>query len=180
MTTTAQGKEALYHKYLPLARHLANRFARRYGRRAEELAEEAEDKLTMLVATWDDHYLPKLSSPCSYIYSRVYYHLLTCCVRPGRAPTPMSHVETTTGRAVDAQAHPGRAQRLRSLLGELTDDARLVVEVVLNTPSALAEDLKLSSVRRAQEALRDYLVDYHNWDERRLQKAWSEVAVTLA
>lgn len=66
-----------------------------------------------------------------------------------------------------------------TILRELSDEARALVRVVLETPGELAGALTVKAPRRSANLIRDYLAKEMGWSEEQIDRVWGELKESM-
>lgn len=168
---TSVKSERIYDRYQRVAFSAARRVSERTGRPYEEMVEEAAAKLGELAAEWD-RFDPRMSCACTWVYTTVYWHLVTL------ASGFVRRREVELQEECDAPMRVGWLDRLAQ---ELSEEGRSLLQTILEAPAAVVDELRfhpreLWRVRlRAIEYLRGL-----RWSEERIDAAWTEVQEALS
>jgi hypothetical protein len=164
----------LFKRHLPLARFLAARFAKTFNAPLQELIDEAEGILALVCCQWDEDYDPKRAAPSTWVYRNIYHGLLNLKTRKRHTQS----LSTADGQDLLRQM-PAKQNWLERLIRDLGEDARAIVQTLLDAPREIAEDLSPRRPKRAAAALRQFLVA-HGWGDDKINNAWQEVSQCLA
>ena len=169
---TRSRKAEMFQQYKPMAYKLGAQFAKRFGKSTNEMQDEALSILGDNIADWQNHFDPSRASRTTWIYRRLYWHLLNYCTRNGR---PMASIEAATEKGFDVEARPDLITTLAQNLGE---EAMELVRLIIESPHEIAEDLSATTCRRARGAVRKYLLN-RGWPETCIHRVWQEVRECL-
>ena len=171
MALTKAAVAEKYMKYEYMACRIAIGLAGRHGVPVAELCDEARSILGLALANNWTHD-PRMSGEQTWVYQNVYWPLLTYCTR-GRPR--MSSTEDIPAAAEPA-APPAR---LANLLRDLSDEARALVECIINAPGDLIEDITRANRRRAKAVVTEHLARAHGLFPFEIDAAWREVEAAL-
>jgi hypothetical protein len=165
--------ERMFLQYRPMARHIAGRFARRKDLPFEEMVDEAESGLGFRLAMYGDEYLTSPScSESSFCYRSIYWMLQQS--RRYEHHIPFSTVQEEVKE--EWEHKPGW---LTTFLRGLGDEARELVNIVIQAPQEIAADVTTATRARGRHAIRNYLRDVMGWPEEKIDRAWAEVRSCL-
>lgn len=181
MKKTRKEKGELFKKYIPMTYSMANKFSAKYKLPHAEMEDEAQSALAMIVAKWEmEGAKDSTGSPSTWIYQKMFWHLLTYCTRKQPKEIRFSAIERET--PIDP---PHKTGWLEGLVRTLGEDARIVANTILFAPAEIVEDIKDNlrprshrAREKARAAVEGYLVD-QGWTGERFAAAWWELAVAL-
>lgn len=188
---TSSNPTALFKQYLPLAYKLAAKFAAAFPRiDAQDIQNEAVSTLALYTTKWDTNFNPARSGPLHYLYFNIYTELQTFCLRKQDRAKVFSAFSREGGKndpqPVDWKARAEHwTERLFRNLGE---DAKVVVQTILEAPEEIAQDLtrgarrgkqQEAALHRAGLAVMAYLEGTKGWAPHRVEAAWKEVGQAL-
>lgn len=80
---------------------------------------------------------------------------------------------------VDRQGHKSRISWLTRLLADLTEEAKIVVHLILNAPAEIAEEVSVMTRARGRDAVRQYLCQEMGWPTDKVDIVWAEIRACL-
>lgn len=193
MAATATDKD--YHKYEKLLMWTVHKFIETHGGDFDELMGEANMmflKVRQIYEDAEEH--ERTSSFSNYLRFRVYKHFLECHrneTRHRRIAPVISiqelerNIESNTGEPSDiteiALPAPVHKFWLFEFLDELSEDAKLVTRLAVDTPIGLNNIMLRNGGRphNRKAVIRHYL-SARGWDPQRIAQSFSEIATALS
>ena len=171
-------KANIWQRYQPMISRLAREFDPSHGHVYQDVYEAGVDWLAVAVTVWDTEYDSSKSSETTWVYRNLRWRMLDCIRRMGRTATRTSALNP------DIPTHTSWRQHLSTLLTQATEEAALVVDLVLSGPSELLTEL-MHAVRgrgdkrkRGQQVLYRYLSE-GGWTSDKIQRAFQEAEATM-
>ena len=190
-----------FRRYLPLAMKIAHKAHRNFNIPLQDAIGMCESNLAWIVSVWysDNRswaYTPKEKGGCSemtWIWRGLNQAMLDYVRRdlarhPAKRFSELNKDEESKVNLPDTHRH-----WLDTFLRDLGDDAREVVQIIVNAPAEILSELynmprrvdKVEQISgrkcgsgRAAKAVQAYL-GQQGWDEGRIGKAWAEVGEAL-
>jgi len=158
----ASGNESLYRDHLGIARCLARRFARAYGRSYSDLLEVAEHSL--VVTLCENRYDPGRCRLSTYLWGRIQSAL-------------WSEIKRTKREIPDSDLDrlESRDSWLDSLWSEISEEARALVGILLETPEEIAEEFSPRAPVRVRRMAKQYAINHWGWSAGDANQIWEEV-----
>lgn len=178
MKLTRKQKGELVTQYTPLAYRHAAKFAATYKIPFNDVADEAISGLGLIAMAWNESGDPSCSPDgrTTWVYQKLYWHLLTFCTR--KQPRERCFTSVTKDEDVQIDA-PAKTGWFEGLLHTLGDDARDIVEIIVNAPAELAEEIRPRKPAKTAKAIQNYVERYFDWEPTRVMNAWAEVEAAL-
>jgi hypothetical protein len=162
-------------------KHLASKMAFSFCLPVREVLEEARSYFAVLLCEkWVD-YDSSRSSPMTWIYTKVRYHLLTYCRKRKKEESRLSELEDT----------PASPHWIQEMWCELGQEGRSLLRIIFEAPGVLGEELwewrsRYGRVRmrlkpqgylraHAKDCVLSYLRDEAQWDEEYIERAWRQL-----
>ncbi len=162
--------ERVFLRYQRVAFSAAKRIATKCNRPISEMSEEALAKLGEMASDWNNAYDPdRGSSPCTWIYTKVYYHLLSICVAKQR------HREVDLPPTNDIKAKDSWLEQFKRELGE---EANALIRIIIEAPSETFRGVMGKDTARARILVMNHLREW-GWDEDKIDTVWTEVQLCL-
>lgn len=162
-----------FEKYRRMACSIAIGIAAKHNLSPDELVDEA---LSILGLALTDHWVCYADAgESTWVYKNVYWPLLTYATRTRHKSIPFSSFETDD-ETFDA---PSKPTPIQNLIRHLGDEAKVMVDVIVNAPIEIAEDVTSISRRRARKAIVNYLASTEGWHGFQIRAAWDEVKAAL-
>ena len=169
--------DAMYLQYEKMIHNLAHRMRRKYSSlplEHDELVSEGWEAVLRKSGNYD----PEKANPSTWVYTCAYYGMQNYCrskfQRHGHEPVSVIMEE---GREPE---HRGAKHWLNSLLEELSEEAELVVQTILEAPEELQDVISPTSPVRSLRAVESYMVDAVGWSFGRFQRVEREIVQTLS
>lgn len=179
---TQDQKAEIFQQFQPMVTSLAKKLARGNQARFQELCVEGASKLGLAIAEWagdndrcSASFRGTRTARSTWCYHILYWAMLTHIRKMDRHPVVSAEECGEAGRELRAKQTPW-LQRVFSDLGE---DARTIVSLIVMAPVELMDEMRVATARRARTAVWTYLSQQYDWDEERIESAWSEVAAEL-
>lgn len=175
-------RDRLFYKYEKMGYKVAKRFSDRFGVPYQPLADESLFILVRYVAEeWDFDFKNHKGSESTWMYQVFYWQLMNVILGKSKDfKTNKNEVPFSTlapdGRIKEP---PAREDWLGKLFAEISEEARALVNTVIDAPAEIADVMVPRTCGRAREAVRQYLIDEKDWSNHRLDKAWAEVQSCL-
>ena len=165
--------EELYLQYVNLARYLAKKISTQYGKSYNDVKNVAETRLAYELCERRDWYDEEQSKRSTWLYSCIYWTLKSYCGNNDLCV--LENVDNEEFEKDPVQMLPDVRGSLKTLASDLTQDAQLVIDTIIDTPSEIVEDLKPGTKGRAKAGLRWYLENRCNWSKDKIADVWCEV-----
>ena len=169
-------KTQTYEDVQKLIYKMCHLFRRRHGGEFEELVAEANVAFCKAYEHWRAN-----GGACfsTYLATAIYRRLLD----KKRTARRRAHV-WKEGQWYDFQvpAPAGGWQRLSALVEGLSEDAKTIVQLVLDTPAELLSEVKSRGGKSCnwRTSILDHLADDAGWKQNRVSRAFQEVRAALA
>lgn len=168
---TNEDKQKMFESYRRVAGNTALRFARKYGFPVAELEDEAMSIVGLVLAEWEGSGV-EVRKPYFWLYHNLEWSLSTYCLKRMKA--------RQRARGSDKlDKSTARTGWLEGLMRDLGEDARALVETILQAPTEIAADLAPRTRRRGRAAIHRYMEEKQGWSPTRIATAWQEVEVAL-
>lgn len=168
--------EQVFNRFQRVVCSVARRIAKRTGRPYYEMTEEAISKLGEMSADWRSvlTFDPKRGVvPCTWIYAKVYYHLLNLC------DARLRRREIDFPNSPDLDTYTHRPSWFERIASELSSEAVAIIRIVLEAPSEMVRDfMRKKDPARARVALVNHLHQL-GWSDEKIDAAWNEVQACL-
>ncbi len=172
---------ALYLKYKGMIHPLAERFDPFHTQIYWDLVQAAESYLLEQVTRWGTtnedagRYDKKRGAKEStWVYRLLYWTMLD---HSRKACRVRSREESLTREEL---LIPQKPNWLTALLMDLGDEAKVLVQLVINGPAELVENFHPRRAGIARTALREYLRRKLGWSDTQVELAWAEVQDCLS
>lgn len=167
-------KERQWKQFINLARSIAGKIAHKYCRPYSDMLDVAEYALALTLwdeALWaEDEWDPKRAGLSTFIYSRVYFHLLNVVTR-GIHPSPRGKLKVRLrerwlrespvkdiNSVVGRRMGEGSSKNwLAQLLAELSEEGCALVGIILEAPEEV------------MNGIQSYLIDELDWSSERIE-----------
>lgn len=162
-------------RYEKLGWKMAKRFSERYGVDIEELMSAIYLELLVRQQTCrDEHDANK------WAFQTIYYACLDHCHKESKFHQRFSPITQETDGEEVMDTRPQPRDWKADLLRELSEEGRCLVQVVIEAPEEIADELTVSTRGRARRAVQRYLIDELDWNAKQVQQVWAEVQACLA
>lgn len=172
---TSTGMDQKFQQFKKIAYKIAANLAEKFHLQYEELAQEGIYWLNQIYSDWDRHFNGEKSKESSWVYQSIYWHLFDFCLDQKKHGINFSVIETDEFK-IDP---PARSDWFGRLLTEISEEAKALVGIIVDAPKEIAEDINIRSPKRAQEAIKSYLIDYEDWSISKFYEKWREVQAAL-
>lgn len=166
------GSERVFARYEKIACTAARAVARKCNRTHQEMAEEAISHLGEMAADWGNRRVfdpNRGAKPVTWIYSKIYYHLLNMCFHKHRK------------REVGLPANPvleARVSWVERVTREMSDEAKALVCIVVEAPEQLMKEFRREPIH-ARLCLLKHLQQEQGWADEKIDAVWTEVQECL-
>ncbi len=167
--------EELYLQYVNLARYIAKKISEQYGKSYNEIKNIAETRLAYELCERRDCYDEEQSKRSTWLYSCIYWTLKTYCGKSVKDLYVLENINDEEFEKDPIRLVPDIRETFTDLASDLTRDAQTVINIVIDTPAEIVEDLKPGSKGRAKAGVRWYLEQHRHWNKDRINRVWSEV-----
>lgn len=192
---TEENATKLHTGHIKMAWSHAGTFAAKFPKiNPEDIKDEAESCLGLIIAEWANDEPPKgypgpaTCTPTGWIYWKMYYHLLTFCMRKQRKEMIFTDLSTGSQEAPSEEAQhqfPHQENRFDQILRMLGKDAQIIATTILHGPAELVEDLvSIATMRKKKTTNREQLAmtainEFFDWPNTRFLQAWEEIREAL-
>jgi len=166
--------EKIWIDYGKMIMKIAHNMNEKYNKPFDELLSEGVLGVLTKLPKFDPD---RGASMCTYIYRCAYFKMLDYCIKPQREiPTEVYTSDEDKNPFIQKETKPNW---LQSFLSELTEEAQHLIKIVFESPEELYHAIKPTRPIRSKNALRDYMIDVHDWKSNDVDQVFKEVAQCL-
>lgn len=166
-----QGWDRVWAQYEPMIRKIAGRMAKRYPNIPyDDLVAEG------IWGAWSQmgDYDSTRCCLCTWVYRTAYHKMLDLClhrVKRSRSVTLYGDKEEITA--------PAKTSFVEKLRAELSEEGRLLLDVVLQAPEELHDALTVRRKVTGRRKLVNYMIDVHDWKPAQVERVFEEIRTAL-
>lgn len=167
----------VWTKYEKMIKKIAHRLSKKYEKPYDEVLSEGILEVFSKLKNWN----PKRATLCTFIYLEAQGAMLTYCIKPYKeVPIGVYLVDEDENKN-----HPFLRKKynpntwIKKLIAELSEEARVLVNTIIESPEELYHAVKPSRPVRSKTALKNYLIDVMDWDSHKFERIFTEVAKCL-
>lgn len=148
-----------------------------FSRRFQEDLDELVALGYFGIACFAKEYDPKKSCLSTHIYRIAWHRMSNHCRNKDRVHHTLIDFQDEE-RPFDV---PAKAEFwLTRLCSEISDEAKALIQIVLEAPEELGDTLRTSAPLTSAKALRAYMIDALDWTPEKVDTVWREVELCLS
>lgn len=165
--------EEVIKKYQKMVYKIAHSLSRQHGEDFDELVSEGYFAIIKAYP----QYNPKKAKLSTWLYTCIWNAMKTYCINPKvHRHVPVDFEDPESGFS----ELPCKESWLSRVFREIGEEARAMIEIALEAPEELADEIRTSAPVSSGKALRAYMIDVMDWTPKKVEKIWREIQTCLS